>query len=219
MPALPGVAEFERVGDHHTIKVDVRVIAATNLDLEEETRKGNFREDLYYRLNVVEVNLPPLRSRREDITQLIDHFLDRYNRENNRDLRKISRDVLNTLLRYPWPGNVRQLQNAMQQVVVLNDGTTVDYHMLPAPVISGKLEPETPSMATVSSITSPRQPAAQQAHMTRRQQIEPLWLTEKNTVEAAIEACDGNINQAAGLLEVAPSTLYRKLQSWKNLQA
>ena len=91
--------------------------------------------------------------------------------------------------------------------------------MLPDPVISGNLEPETPSMATVSSITSPRQPTAQQAHMTRRQLIEPLWLTEKNTVEAAIEACDGNINQAAGLLEVAPSTLYRKLQSWKKLQA
>src|SRR5690606_30190397 len=77
--------EFERVGDHRTVKVDVRVIAATNLDLEEEVRKGNFREDLYYRLNVVQIHLPPLRSRREDIPRLIDYFLDRYNRENQRD--------------------------------------------------------------------------------------------------------------------------------------
>ena len=112
--------EFERVGDHHTVKVDVRVIAATNLELEEEVRKGNFREDLYYRLNVVTINLPALRSRREDIPRLIDHFLDRYNRENNRDLRKISRDVLNTLLRYPWPGNVRELENAIERAVVLS---------------------------------------------------------------------------------------------------
>ncbi|NBC11377.1 MAG: GAF domain-containing protein [Planctomycetes bacterium] len=123
--------EFERVGDHHTIKVDVRVIAATNLDLEEEVRKGNFREDLYYRLNVVTINLPPLRSRREDIPKLIDHFLDRYNKENGRNLRKISRDVLNTLLRYPWPGNVRELENAIERAVVLSTGEEFTEDLLP----------------------------------------------------------------------------------------
>ncbi|MFA9478800.1 sigma 54-interacting transcriptional regulator [Phycisphaerales bacterium AB-hyl4] len=123
--------EFERVGDHHTVKVDVRVIAATNLDLEEEVRKGNFREDLYYRLNVVTLNLPALRSRREDIPKLIDHFLDRYNRENNRDLRKLNRDVLNTLLRYPWPGNVRELENAVERAVVLSNGEEFTEDLLP----------------------------------------------------------------------------------------
>jgi Nif-specific regulatory protein len=123
--------EFERVGDHLTIKADVRVIAATNLELEEEVRKGNFREDLYYRLNVVTINLPPLRSRREDIPRLIDHFLDRYNRENQRDLRKISRDVLNTLLRYPWPGNVRELENAVERGVVLSSGDEFTEELLP----------------------------------------------------------------------------------------
>ena len=123
--------EFERVGDHHTIKVDVRVIAATNLDLEEEVRKGHFREDLYYRLNVVTINLPPLRARREDIPKLIDHFLDRYNKENGRDLRKISRDVLNTLLRYPWPGNVRELENAIERAVVLSTGEEFTEDLLP----------------------------------------------------------------------------------------
>lgn len=123
--------EFERVGDHLTIKTDVRVIAATNLELEEEVRKGNFREDLYYRLNVVTINLPPLRSRREDISRLIDHFLDRYNRENQRDLRKISRDVLNTLLRYPWPGNVRELENAVERAVVLSTGDEFTEELLP----------------------------------------------------------------------------------------
>lgn len=123
--------EFERVGDHHTIQVDVRVIAATNLNLEDEVRKGSFREDLYYRLNVVTVNLPALRSRREDIPRLIDHFLDRYNRENQRSLKKLSRDVLTTMQRYPWPGNVRELENAIERAVVLSTGEEFTDDLLP----------------------------------------------------------------------------------------
>jgi transcriptional regulator with GAF, ATPase, and Fis domain len=123
--------EFERVGDHRTVSVDVRVIAATNMDLEEEVRQGNFREDLYYRLNVVTLNLPPLRNRREDIPRLIDYFLDKYNRENNRNLSKLSRGVLNTLLRYPWPGNVRELENAIERAVVMSTGEEFTEDLLP----------------------------------------------------------------------------------------
>ena len=102
--------EFERVGDTHTVKIDVRVIAATNVDLQEEVAKNKFREDLFYRLNVVSIYLPPLRNRREDIGKLIDHFLDKYNTVNDRKLRRISKDMMATLLRYPWPGNVRELE-------------------------------------------------------------------------------------------------------------
>ena len=123
--------EFERVGDHRTVKTDVRVIAATNLELEDEVRNGSFREDLYYRLNVVTIHLPPLRTRREDIPRLIDHFLDRYNRENQRHVSTISRDVLNTLLRYPWPGNVRELENAVERAVVLSTGEEFVEELLP----------------------------------------------------------------------------------------
>src|SRR5690349_9873642 len=112
--------EFERVGDTQTVKVDVRVIAATNVDLQEEVAKSNFREDLFYRLNVVSIYLPPLRNRREDIPALIDYFLDKYNDVNGRRLKKISRDLLNTLLRYSWPGNVRELENAIERAVVLS---------------------------------------------------------------------------------------------------
>ncbi|MEM8782063.1 MAG: sigma 54-interacting transcriptional regulator [Planctomycetota bacterium] len=126
--------ELERVGDHRTLKVDVRVIAATNLDLQDEVRKGNFREDLYYRLNVVTVNLPPLRNRREDIPVLIDHFLDRYNQENARNLKRLSRDTLNTLLRYPWPGNVRELENMIERAVVLSSGEDFTDDLLPLPI-------------------------------------------------------------------------------------
>ncbi|MEM7576071.1 MAG: sigma 54-interacting transcriptional regulator, partial [Planctomycetota bacterium] len=126
--------ELERVGDHRTVKVDVRVIAATNLDLQDEVRKGNFREDLYYRLNVVTVNIPPLRNRREDVPVLIDHFLDRYNQENARHLKKLSRDTLNTLLRYPWPGNVRELENMIERAVVLSNGEDFTDDLLPLPI-------------------------------------------------------------------------------------
>jgi len=111
--------EFERVGETQTMKVDVRVIAATNVDLQEEVAKGNFRDDLFYRLSVVNIYLPPLRNRREDIPRLIDYFLDKFNAINNRRLRRISRDMLNVLLRYPWPGNVRELENAIERAVVL----------------------------------------------------------------------------------------------------
>ena len=123
--------ELERVGDHHTIKIDVRVIAATNINLEEEVRKGAFREDLYYRLNVVTLDLPPLRARRQDIPVLIDHFLEKYNQENNRNLSKMSREVLNTMLRYPWPGNVRELENAIERAVVLSQGEEFTEELLP----------------------------------------------------------------------------------------
>jgi Nif-specific regulatory protein len=144
--------EFEKVGDHKSIKVDVRVIAATNLELEEEVRKGNFREDLYYRLNVVQVHLPPLRKRREDIPRLIDFFLDKYNKENQRSLRKISRDVLNTLLRYPWPGNVRELENAMERAVVLSTSEDFTEDLLPLQI--GLFSKQTRSNATEASIES-----------------------------------------------------------------
>ena len=126
--------EFERVGDTQTLKVDVRVIAATNVDLQEEVAKGNFREDLFYRLNVVSIYLPPLRNRREDIPRLIDYFLDKYNSVNDRKLRRISRDMLNVLLRYPWPGNVRELENAIERAVVLSNDEDFTEDLLPLSV-------------------------------------------------------------------------------------
>jgi Nif-specific regulatory protein len=123
--------EFERVGDSRTIAVDVRIIAATNLDLETEAREGRFREDLFYRLNVVTIRLPALRERREDIPKLIDFFLDKYNLENGRNLRKMSRDLLAAMVRYPWPGNVRELENAIERAVVMSSGEEFTEDLLP----------------------------------------------------------------------------------------
>jgi Nif-specific regulatory protein len=123
--------EFEKVGDTDTQKVDVRVIAATNVDLQEEVARETFREDLFYRLNVVTVFLPPLRNRREDVPTLLDFFLDRFNKENGRNLRRINRELLTLLTRYPWPGNVRELENAVERAVVLSSGEDFNEDLLP----------------------------------------------------------------------------------------
>jgi Nif-specific regulatory protein len=129
--------EFEPVGGAQTIRVDVRVVAATNTDLKGAIRLGRFREDLYYRLNVVPIHLPPLRERREDIPMLVDHFLEKYNRENGKTVTKISREVLDHLLAYSWPGNVRELENCIEHAVVMSPGNTLSASLLPAEVLAG----------------------------------------------------------------------------------
>ncbi|MCF7975745.1 MAG: sigma 54-interacting transcriptional regulator [Phycisphaerae bacterium] len=123
--------EFEPVGGTKTIKVDVRLLAATSKDLRQEIRDGRFREDLFYRLNVIPIHLPPLRERRKDIPLLVDNFLDKYNRQNNKYINRISPKVLDLLLDYPWPGNVRELENCIERCVVMSPGTVLSPDFLP----------------------------------------------------------------------------------------
>lgn len=122
--------EFERVGGTQTVKVDVRVITATNRDLEEEVRKNNFREDLYYRLNVINLHMPPLRDRKEDISLLVEHFLDKYRYSPSSPPTRISEEALQKLLEYDWPGNVRQLENEIERAVVLSQGKIITSQLL-----------------------------------------------------------------------------------------
>ncbi|MGH7792552.1 MAG: nif-specific transcriptional activator NifA, partial [Thermodesulfobacteriota bacterium] len=121
---------FERLGSSKTISIDVRLIAATNQDLEKAMMRGSFREDLYYRLNVIPIFLPPLRERKEDIPILVEHFLQRFNKENNRTI-KISDEVMDLMLQYPWPGNVRQLENCIERLVIMADRDRVNAEDLP----------------------------------------------------------------------------------------
>ena len=123
--------EFERVGSSKTIKVDVRVIAATNRNLEEGIKRGSFREDLYYRLNVVTISLSPLQERKEDIPPLIEHFLKKYSRENKKEVTSLSKEARDLLMRYPYPGNVRELENIVERAVVLCRGNTLTTQDLP----------------------------------------------------------------------------------------
>ena len=122
--------EFERVGESRTIRVDTRVIAATNQSLEDEIRAGHFREDLYYRLNVVPIHLPPLRARREDIAPLAQFFFERYSEQNRREAPKVSPAILNVLLAHDWPGNVRELENWIERAVVLTQGQELTADLL-----------------------------------------------------------------------------------------
>jgi len=125
--------EFERVGGIKTIKVNVRILAATNRDLEKEVAEGTFREDLYYRLNVFPVHIPPLRERKSDITMLCDHFIEKYNRENNLSIKRLSTNAIDLLNMYHWPGNVRELENIIMRAVLLSrDDVIHNYHLPPS---------------------------------------------------------------------------------------
>jgi transcriptional regulator with PAS, ATPase and Fis domain len=122
--------QFEPVGSSRTITVDVRIVAATGRDLRSEIQAGRFRDDLYYRLNVIPVQLPPLRERHEDIPLLVDHFLEKYNREENRHVTHVSREVMDVLLAYSWPGNVRELENCVERAVVMSPGKSITLDLL-----------------------------------------------------------------------------------------
>jgi two-component system response regulator AtoC len=126
--------QFERVGGTQTIKVDARVIAATNLDLDKAVQEGKFRKDLYYRLNVVSIRMPPLRERKEDIPLLVDHFLEKYKDKSGGDAKKVSAEVLSVLACHDWPGNVRELENLIEGAIVMGDGDTIQISDLPASI-------------------------------------------------------------------------------------
>lgn len=131
--------EFEPVGGTHTIHVNVRVVTATSKNLREEIREGRFREDLFYRLNVIPIHLPPLRERRSDIPRLVDYFLEKYNQQNSKDINKISPKVLDLLVEYSWPGNVRELENCIERGVVMSPGNVLSVDFLPEEIVSPSL--------------------------------------------------------------------------------
>ncbi|MBX3157708.1 MAG: sigma-54-dependent Fis family transcriptional regulator [Deltaproteobacteria bacterium] len=166
--------EFERVGGTQTIRVDVRVIAATNRNLTEEVAKGRFREDLYYRLNVVAIEMPPLRDRRTDIPALAKFFVDRYAKENGKTIEAIAPETLQVLQAYDWPGNVRELENAIERAVVLSKGTSIEARELPS-----HIRPK----ATPAGM--PLIPGATMAELERFAILETLKATGGSTSKAA----------------------------------
>lgn len=207
--------EFERVGDTQTVKVDVRVIAATNVDLQEEVAKNGFREDLFYRLNVVSVYLPPLRNRREDIPRLIDYFLDKYNQVNDRRLRRISREMLNVLLRYPWPGNVRELENAIERAVVLSNDEDFTEELLPLSVRMFAAQRRTnQSSESIEALTKRLADQAIGDYEMREGEIYQLVIDqiEHALIDRALSKCSGVKTKAADFLGINRNTLNKKVK-------
>jgi transcriptional regulator with PAS, ATPase and Fis domain len=127
--------EAVRVGGSRSIKTDVRIVASSNKDLRKEVEAGNFREDLFYRLNVIPITLPPLRERKDDIPMLVTHFLNEYNKTINKQIQGFSKEVIDAFIKYDWPGNIRELKNIIERIVVLVDKKIVSMHNLPIDVI------------------------------------------------------------------------------------
>jgi DNA-binding NtrC family response regulator len=210
--------EFERVGDTQTIRVDTRVITASNRDLLEEVEASRFREDLYYRLNVVTILLPPLRDRREDIPELVGHFLRIYNERNNRHVPHVERSAMEALQRYDWPGNVRELQNYIERAVVLAPGDELTLDLLPE-TVRGQRRPrvgrfraadlETLASELVEQGVSCAGPNAENLHSAIVNRV------EKELIAQVMAACDGVQTKAAVRLGINRNTLHKKLEEYQ----
>jgi two-component system repressor protein LuxO len=192
---------IRRVGGVEEKAVDVRFVCATNRDPLVEVREGRFRQDLFYRLNVLPIALPALRERPDDILPLAESFLRSFSREEGRAFRGFDPTAAALLRDYPWPGNVRQLQNVVRRIVVLYDEPEVTPAMLP-PEIAAAAD------AWVAA-DAPQAPG----------RLAPFWMQERNIIEAALSAFGGNISRAAAALEISPSTIYRKRQAWAEKKA
>ena len=187
--------EFERVGDNQTIKVDVRVIAATNSNLANMVADGAFREDLFYRLNVIPIQLPPLRERRDDIPVLARHFLDKYSPALRM---QVSQGAMRVLMAFPWPGNVRQLENAIERAVTLSSGRTeIDLPDLPPEIQA------VPDVVTAPFVEFPEEGLDMPAYLSS---------IEKDLIKRSLQRTGGNRNKAAELLRIKRTTLVEKLK-------
>ncbi len=184
--------QFERVGGETTITVDVRVVSATNRNLQEEIAKGNFREDLYYRLNVVQLEVPPLRERKEDIALLMTDFLRTFSDENGKQIEGFSNRARNALYKYDWPGNIRELRNCIESAVVMARGKLIELEDLPPAVAGAESEAQ---LSLPVGIT--------------------LEQAEKELIVNTITHCGGNKTKAAEVLGIGRKTLHRKLQEYK----
>ena len=193
--------EFERVGGVRTIKVDVRIIAATNIDLEHAVHEGKFREDLYYRLNVIPVVIPPLRERADDIPLLMDHFLSHFNKTKKRDIKGFSPAAMDILISYPWPGNIRELENLVERLIILKGNGTICPDDLPDKFISHTLNNE-----GALHITLP------ETGVNLKDVVEEF---ENNLILQAMQKAQGVKNKAAQLLSLNRTTLVEKLKKKK----
>ena len=236
--------KVQRVGEDTPRPTDVRIVCATNRDPHLEIAAGRFREDLYYRLHVVPVALPPLCEREADVLLIAQHYLSQFAKEDGKAFRGFTACAQQVLLEYSWPGNVRQLINAVRNILVMNDAEQLDASMVPPDILRG-LEAErqqlslrvvypapvaafpsgevmeqsraaaysSPAAELIASL--PYNTAASRPPLAPGGRIIPLETVIRTTIENAIAVCDGSIPKAAAALEVSPSTLYRRIQSWQ----
>jgi Nif-specific regulatory protein len=184
--------EFERLGSTETIKVNVRLLAATNKDMERAIAAGTFREDLYYRLNVFAIFVPPLRERKADLLLLVDHFLEKFSREHKKNIKRISTPAIDMLMSYHWPGNVRELENTLERAVLMCDSQVVHGHHLP------------PSLQTAEASGT----------VTRVSLGDAVAGFEKDLIQDALKTTRGNRAKAARLLDTTERVLNYKVRKY-----
>ena len=189
-------SEIRRVGDTKTLKVDVRIIAATAKDLAKEVQKGQFREDLYYRLNVISIHLPSLRERKEDIPLLVQHFIHKYNQSLKTSIQGISKETLNVLIDYHWSGNVRELENTIERAMVLTNSQTIELENLPERILESKEACTLPVQENDLSIKK------------------ATLAIEKDLIQKALQKTRSNRTHAARLLEISHRTLLYKIEEY-----
>lgn len=193
--------EFERVGGIKTLQVDVRLITATNRQLTEEIEKGSFREDLFYRLNVVPIHLPPLRDRLSDIPLLVEYFLGKFNKRLKRNVKEVEQAALDRLLKYPWPGNIRELENVLERTILFIESDTITEQDLPEELFKG-------------SIGEGLRPMAQQNGSLKEIVKENTFKLEKNLIIQALKETKGNVTQAAKRLKISRKSLQNKMKEY-----
>jgi two-component system, NtrC family, nitrogen regulation response regulator NtrX len=186
---------FEPVGSSAPVSVDVRIIAATNKNLDEEMEKGNFRQDLFYRLNVIPFYVPPLRERVEDVPVLTEHFIQEFSQLYGRKAKEVSSEALEVLKQYRWPGNVRELKNLVERMVIMTPGSRLEVRHLPSVVLKENGSPEDPSEA--------------------RSLSEARLAFDRDYILKKLEENSGNISRTADALGIERSHLYRKFKSLK----
>jgi two-component system response regulator AtoC len=194
---------FERVGGNSSLKVDVRLVAATNRDLQKMVAEGKFRDDLYFRLSVVPIHIPPLRARREDIPLLVAAFLKQFAEENGKPVRELTSDAMQAVLRYDWPGNVRELRTAIEHGVVMATGAKITLRDLPMNVRQGE-----------AAVTGPRGLPAPKYALTQGEHFN-LHATEERLILQALSESKGNVTEAARNLGISRRTLHRKLKEFR----
>ena len=199
---------FYRVGGTRPVKVDVRIITATNTDLEQAVREGRFREDLLFRLSVVKIHIPPLRERRSDISLLVNHFIKKYSHEIQKPILGISDDAMILLEKYSWPGNIRELENCIERAIILCDGKILkpQHFLLESPLAAPSAGP-VPSSSTQDVATTPMEEPIK-----KPEPILPLKEHERRYVESALEKCNWNQQEAARLLQIHRNTLRKKIR-------
>jgi two-component system repressor protein LuxO len=214
---------FQKVGSNKVEKVDIRFLSATNREPYEAIEKGLLREDLYYRLNVISINLPPLNEREQDSIQIAHFFLQHFSELENKIFVGLSSDAQKLIQNYDWPGNVRQLENTIHSAIVMSEGP-----LLTAKIIIRQLRLSDQKVHEInnkkkpvhvmqgSALNLPAVPHTPDELFTGIEGVRSLAEVERAAIEHAIAACDDNVVKAAGLLEVSPSTLYRKVQQWQD---